>query len=72
MLQTPYEYNKFSLCTKNIMYKGLMYSMISLTDCSAGEIHASHDFLGKARRSVGWSPTPAPAQGVVRRDVTGI
>jgi len=49
-----------------------MYSMISLADCSAGEIHASHDFLGKARRSVGWSSTPAPAQGVVRRDVTGI
>jgi len=26
-----------------------MYSMISLADCSAGEIHASHDFLGKAK-----------------------
>lgn len=49
-----------------------MYSVISLADCSADEIHASHDFLGKARRSVGWGPTLAPAQGVVRRDVTGI
>lgn len=38
-----------------------MYSMISLADCSVGEIYASHDFLGKARRSVGRSgPGPGP------------
>jgi len=38
----------------------------------ADKIHASHDFLGKARRSIGWGPAPVPAQGVVRRDVTGV